>query len=118
MVVISQTSTSIWKKQMTEGKDYIIAPDPQKTGDQNAWVVIFKERFDRVVVRYNNIQILEKGTKLSFELEPIHVPKEAEVDAEELQNHAADVLGVIIKKMHEEKTMVYVSKETGEKIVY
>ena len=108
-----------WSKQVTENEDYIIAADPQRPDQQDAWCVIFKKKYDRVVVRYNNIQVLERGTKLSFELQPMFYPEDiGDIDEQDFQDHAADVLGVIVKDMHEKKTMVYVNKETGKQIEY
>ena len=104
---------------MIDNKDYIIAADPERPDDQDAWCVIFKSKYDRTVVRYSNIQVLEKGTKLSFELQPMFFPEDiGEIDMEEFQSYASDVLGVIVKEMHTQGAMVYVNKESGEQIEY
>jgi hypothetical protein len=119
LVVTSQTSTSIWKKHMIEGQDYIIAPDPERKDEQDAWCVIFTGDYDKVVARYDNIQILEKGTKLSFVLHVLHQPEESgDANTIEFHDHAAEVLSEIIKSNHDQKTMIYINKETGEQVEY
>ena len=104
---------------MKEGVDYILTEDPEQT-DGALWAVIFKSNgYDRVVARYTDIEILEMGTKLQFRIHPLYVPEGAkDVDDMEFHDYAADVLYAIIKKEHEEKSMIYLSKETGERIIY
>ena len=104
---------------MKEGEDYILTEDPEST-DGNGWAVVFAgDRYDKVVARYTDIEILEQGTKLQFQIQPLFVPEGAgDVTAMEFHDHAADVLVDIMKKQHEDKSMVYLSKKTGERVIY
>ena len=104
---------------MKEGEDYILTEDPEST-DGSGWAVVFAgDKYDKVVARYTDIEILEQGTKLQFKIQPLYAPEGAgDVTAMEFHDHAADVLAAIIKKEHEEKAMVYLNKETGERVIY
>jgi hypothetical protein len=98
---------------MKEGEDYILTEDPEST-DGTGWAVIFESGvYEKVVARYTDIEILDQGTKLQFQIQPLYVPEGAgDVTAMEFHDHAADVLVDIMKKQHEDKSMVYLSKET------
>ena len=104
---------------MKEGVDYILTEDPESE-DGTGWAVIFETApYEKVVARYTDIEILDQGTKLQFQIQPLYVPEgSGDVTAMELHDHAADVLVEIIKKEHEEKAMVYMNKETGERVIY
>ena len=104
---------------MKEGEDYILTEDPEST-DGTGWAVIFESGvYEKVVARYTDIEILDQGTKLQFQIQPLFVPEGAgDVTAMEFHDHAADVLVEVIKKEHEEKSMVYLSKKTGERVIY
>ena len=99
---------------MKENEDYIITEDPQ-SGNADDWAVIIKHPdYDRVVGRYTDIQILEKGTQLKFIFHHLHVPEESEdVTTKEFYDLAAEILGDIIVNHHEKNAMRYISKETG-----
>ena len=49
---------------MIVGEDFTIANDPQSS-NQDDWVVILKDPWARVVGRYHDVEITEKGTRLS-----------------------------------------------------
>jgi len=104
---------------MKEGEDYILTEDPEST-DGTGWAVIFESGvYEKVVARYTDIEILDQSTKLQFRIQPLYVPEGAgDVTVMEFHDHAADVLMAIIMKEHEEKSMVYLSKETGERVIY
>ena len=104
---------------MKEGEDYILTEDPEST-DGSGWAVVFAgDRYDKVVARYTDIEILEQGTKLQFQIQPLFVPEGSDdVTAMEFHDHAAEVLVDIMEKQHEDKSMVYLSKETGERVIY
>ena len=104
---------------MKEGEDYIVTQDPESE-DGTGWAVIFESGpYEKVVARYTDIEILEQGTKLQFQIQPLFVPEGAsDVTAMEFHDHAADVLVDIIKKEHEEKAMIYLNKKTGERVIY
>ena len=104
---------------MKEGEDYILTEDPEST-EGTGWAVIFESGvYEKVVARYTDIEILDQGTKLQFQIQPLFVPEGAgDVTAMEFHDHAADVLVEIIKKEHEEKAMVYLNKKTGERVIY
>ena len=73
---------------MKLGEDYVLAVDP-KASDQDGWSVILNnDPWENVVLRYNNIQILEKGTKLSFSPELQYVPEGVETESQE-SNHSS-----------------------------
>jgi hypothetical protein len=104
---------------MKEGEDYILTEDPEST-DGTGWAVIFERGvYEKVVARYTDIEILDQGTKLQFQIQPLFVPEGAgDVTSMEFHDHAADVLVEIIKKEHEEKAMIYLNKKTGERVIY
>lgn len=100
-----------------EGVDYLIAPDPKNSED---WCVILKlAGLDRVVGKYNNIEITEKGSKVSFEFHPMYTPEDAsDIQCEESKEYLGHVLVQIMRDHHEKQSMVYYSKETGEQVSY
>ena len=101
---------------MIEGEDYLIAPTP---GDEKDWCVILKGQYDRVVGRFTDIEITEQSTKLSFVFVPLHQPLEVEsLETPEFQNHVGEVLATIIRDHHDKESMVYYSKETGERVEF
>ena len=101
---------------MKLGEDYVLAVDP-KASDQDGWSIILNnEPWENVVLRYNNIQILEKGTKLSFRPELQYVPEGVETESQEFEDYIAAVLNEVIKDLHQVGGMQYFSKETGEPI--
>ena len=104
---------------MKEGKDYIITSDPYSC-NQDDWAVILKYPFDKVVGRYRNISITEKGTKVSFDFERLYCPETAEVkgNEEKFNTFLGDVLIDIVKNHHDKKANIYYSMKTGEKIEY
>ena len=100
---------------MKVGEEFLIANDPQSS-NQDDWVVILKDPWDRVVGRYKDIEITEKGTRLSFRFEPVYVPEGVDIEGEGFLDHISEVLGTVIKEHHEKEAMVYYSKETGERV--
>lgn len=102
---------------MIVGEDFTIANDPQSS-NQDDWVVILKDPWERVVGRYHDVEITEKGTRLSFRFEPVYVPEGIDLDGGDFLDHISEVLGTIIKEHHEKEAMIYYSKETGERVDY
>lgn len=100
---------------MIEGEDYMIANDPQSS-NQDDWVVILKGEWDRVVGRYENIEITEKGTRLNFRFEPVYVPEGTSIEGQGFLDYISEVLGSIIRDHHEKNAMMYYSKETGDRV--
>ena len=100
---------------MTEGEDYTISNDPQSE-NPNDWVVILSDPWDRVVGRYENIEITEKGTRLNFRFEPVYVPEDMSIEGEGFLDHISEVLASIIRDHHERDATMYYSKETGERV--
>ena len=101
---------------MKEGEDYLIAPNPN---DEHDWCVILKGDYDRVVGSFTNIEITEQGTKLSFMFMPLHQPVSIEtLDTQEFQDHTGEVLSQIIRDHHDKESMIYYSKETGERVEF
>ena len=93
----------------------MIAPDPK---DNEDWCVILKNAgLDRVVGKYNNIEITQKGTKVSFEFIPIHTPEDAaDIQCAEAREYLGHVLVQIMRDHQDKQSMVYYSKETGERV--
>ena len=104
-------------KDMVEGEDYLITNDP-KSVDPDAWAVILKHPdYDNVVGKFNDVAILERGTKLQFSFEPLYVPETlATPDEDALHDYLAAVLGAIIKEHHAKGAMAYYDRKTGERI--
>ena len=102
---------------MTEGEHYHITLDPKGEG-QDAWSVILTGTWDRVVGRYRNVEITNGGTKMDFVFEPQYVPEGVNIECTEFDFYVGEVLASIIRDQHENKSMVYYSKETGEKVDY
>jgi hypothetical protein len=101
---------------MKLGEDYVLTVDP-KASDQDSWSVILNnDPWENVVLRYCDIQILEKGTKLSFSPELLYVPEGVETDSQEFKDYIAAVLNEVIKDLHQVGGMQYFNKETGEPI--
>ena len=97
---------------MKLGEDYVLAVE-----GENDWSVILEhDPWENVVVKYHNIQILDKGTKLSFQHELMFNPNEVDTDCLEYEDHIAEVLDSVIRHFHEQGGMQYFSKETGEEI--
>ena len=100
---------------MEVGKDYIITRDPYST-KQEDWVVILKTQFPRVVGRYSNIRITEKGTNVSFDFEQLYCPETANVEGNETEfdKHLGEVLLSVLRDNND--TNVYYNMNTGSKI--
>ena len=93
----------------------MISNDPQ-SDNPNDWVVILNDPWDRVVGRYENIEITEKGTRLNFRFEPVHVPDGTNIEGEGFLDHISEVLASIIRDHHDRDATMYYSKETGERL--
>jgi len=104
---------------MKEGEDYIIASDPDST-NQDDWVVILSHPYDRLVGRYRNVEIKDKGTNVSFDFEKVYAPETCNVkgDEKELHQHLTNVLVSILNDHHEKRANIYYSMETGKRIEY
>ena len=100
---------------MKVGEEFVIANDPQ-SDNQDDWVVILKDPWDRVVGRYKDVEITEKGTRLNFRFEPVHVPEDVDIAAEGFLDHISEVLATVIKEHHEREAVLYYSKDTGERV--
>ena len=100
---------------MKVGEEFLIAIDPQSS-NQDDWVVILKDPWEKVVGRFKEVEITEKGTRLNFRFEPVYVPEGVDIEAEGFLDHISEVLGTVIKEHHEMESMVYYSKETGERV--
>jgi hypothetical protein len=109
---------------MLEGMDYIIAQDPEST-DETQWILIINSgEYKDFIIKYLNLQLVEKGKSLSYDLEVIFVPEEirdTEV-TEEMQTAFSDHCGALIEHImtdfHERGVNLYIDTETGEKIEY
>ena len=101
---------------MKEGTDYHITIDP-RAEDALQWSVIMGGPWDRVVGRYRDIEITDKGTKLNFAFEPQYVPEGTDIQCTEFDFYASEVLNGIIKNHHEKKARVYMT-EDGKKVDY
>ena len=102
---------------MKEGKDYHITVDPKGTGQDN-WSVIMGGPWDRVVGRYRDIEITDGGRKMDFAFEPQYVPEGVDIQCTEFDFYASEVLNDIIGNHHAKAAMVYVNKQTGERVDY
>ena len=100
---------------MKVGEEFVIANDPQSS-NQDDWVVILKDPWDKVVGRYHDAEITEGGTRLSFRFEPIYVPEGVDIEGTGFLDHISEVLATVIKEHHEKDATVYYSKETGERV--
>tara|TARA_R110000765_G_scaffold138600_1_gene238565 strand:+ start:436 stop:768 length:333 start_codon:yes stop_codon:yes gene_type:complete len=109
---------------MLEGIDYIIAQDPEST-DETQWILIINSgEYKDFIIKYLNLQIVDEGKSISYDLEVIFVPeelRETEV-TEEMQSafsdHCGDLIEHIMTDFHERGVNLYIDKETGEKIEY
>lgn len=104
---------------MREGKEYIITSDPHSS-NQDDWVVILHQQFDKAVVRYKDIRITEKGTKVSFSYDKLYCPETAEVtgNEEKFEEHLSDILVNILREHHDKQANIYYSMKTGERVEY
>ena len=102
---------------MKEGKDYILVVDPE-SGSQDNWSVIMGGPWDKVVGRYRDVEITHKGTKMDFKFEPQYVPEGTDIQCTEFDFYASEVLGNIIRDQHKRGSMIYYSKETGQRVEY
>ena len=104
---------------MQEGKEYIITSDPYSC-NQDDWVVILHHPFNKAVIRYKDIRITEKGTKVSFGYEKLYCPETANVkgNEEEFEQHLSDILVNILKEHHDKNANIYYSMKTGERVEY
>jgi len=88
---------------MKLGEDYVLAVE-----DENDWSVILNnDPWHNVVLRYHNVKILEKGTKLSFQHEVMFNPEEVETESEQYEDYIAGVLDSVIRHLHEQGGMKY-----------
>ena len=104
---------------MKEGEDYIISSDPD-SNNQDDWVVILSHPYDRLVGRYRNVEIKDKGTIVSFDFEKLYAPETCNVkgNEKELHQHLTNVLVSILNDHHEKRANIYYSMETGKRIEY
>lgn len=104
---------------MKEGEDYIITGDPQGNG-QDDWVVVLSDPFDRLVGRYRNIEITNKGTEVSYKFERLFCPEECVIEGreDELSSRLSDILVNILREHHDKRANIYYNMETKERIEY
>ena len=101
---------------MKLGEDYVLVVDP-RAETQDDWSVILNNApWENVVLRFNDIRIIEKGTKLQFSPEIQFNPEGVETESVEFEDYIASVLDNIIRDMHAGGAMQYFSVETGERI--
>ena len=109
---------------MQEGVDYIVAQDPESTDDSQWLIIICSGEWKDFIIKYTNIQIVEEGETITYDLELILVSdKFKDLDVtEEMQNAFSDHCGALIDHImadfHERGVNLYIDKETGEKIEY
>ena len=101
---------------MKLGEDYVLAVDPRAETQDDWSVILNNDPWENVVLRYRNVQILEKGTKLSFTPEIQFNPEGVETESVEFEDYIASVLDSIIRDLHAVGGMQYFNKETGEQI--
>ena len=88
---------------MKIGEDYVLAVE-----SENDWSVILEhDPWNNVVIKYHNVRILEKGTKLSFQHQVMFNPYDADVESVEFEDHIAEVLDSVIRHFHEQGGMKY-----------
>ena len=109
---------------MKEGEDYIVAQDPEST-DESEWVLIINSgEYKNFIIKYTNIQIVEEGETITYDLELILVSdKFKDLDVtEEMQNafndHCGALIDHIMTDFHERGVNLYIDKVTGEKVEY
>ena len=100
---------------MKEGENYTITVDPN---DRDGWCVILKGNWDKVVGRFKDIQITDRGTKMDFAFEPLFVPEKYNIQCTEFDMYISDVLADIIREQHARGGMIYHNIETGERVDY
>ena len=97
---------------MKLGEDYVLAVE-----NENDWSVILNnDPWEDVVLKFHNVQILDKGTKLSFQHEIMFNPYDADVTTLEFEDHIAEILNSVILYFDSHGGIVYKGKETGDSI--
>ena len=106
---------------MKEYEDYIITEDPVEVGETE-WVVILQNgEWDKFVVKFRDIQVINEGHTIDFILDVMYIPEDAVLEEEgytKFEKHCGLVLAQIMIDFHEQKANVYTSKESGERIEY
>jgi hypothetical protein len=109
---------------MKEGEDYIVAQDPEST-DESEWVLIINSgEYKDFIIKYLNLQIVDEGKSISYDLDVIVVPEELrDIEVtEEMQSafsdHCSNLIDHIVTDFHERGVNVYIDKVTGEKVEY
>ena len=109
---------------MQEGVDYIVAQDPESTDDSQWLVIINSGEWKDFIIKYNNIQIVEEGARINYDLELILLSeKYKDLDAtKEMQDAFDEYCGALIDHImadfHERGVNLYIDKETGDKVEY
>ena len=101
---------------MKLGEDYVLCVDPRAETQDDWSVILNNDPWEDIVLRFNDIRILEKGTKLQFSPEILFNPYDADTESVEFEDYVASVLDDIIRNMHAGGAMQYFSVETGERI--
>lgn len=101
---------------MKLGEDYVLCIDPKGSGQDDWSVILNNDPWENVVVRYDQVEILEKGTRLSFKPVIQYCPEGVETESKEFEDYIAAVLNDVIRDLHEQGGMQYYSKATGERI--
>ena len=109
---------------MKEGEDYIVAQDPDST-DESEWVLIINSgEYKDFIIKYLNLQIVDEGKSISYDLDVIVIPEELrDIEVtEEMQSafgdHCSNLIDHIVTDFHERGVNVYIDKVTGEKVEY
>jgi|TARA_R110001606_G_scaffold321739_1_gene468638 hypothetical protein len=109
---------------MKEGEDYIVAQDPEST-DESEWVLIINSgEYKDFIIKYLNLQIVDEGKSISYDLDVIVIPEELrDIEVtEEMQSafgdHCSNLIDHIVTDFHERGVNVYIDKVTGEKVEY
>ena len=109
---------------MKEGEDYIVAQDPEST-DESEWVLIINSgEYKDFIIKYLNLQIVDEGKSISYDLDVIVIPEELrDIEVtEEMQSafgdHCSNLIEHIVTDFHERGVNVYIDKVTGEKVEY
>ena len=98
-------------KPFQENIDYTIAPDPTPGASQDDWCVILRGPYDDLVGKFINVEILDKGHRLVYDFEVLHVPDGMEM-GDDYDEYLKKVLMSILHAGESNGTLVYATKGT------
>ena len=104
------------RRNIRPGISYIVTPDPTDRDNHESWHIIIEGgHFNKLVGKYNNIQILDKGKTINYTFNTKWYPDDLDMRghwSKRFDDLVRDILIDWLKYAHKEGMMKYAPRDT------